>query len=207
MLDMIIHLNSYIDYFINTLGPWFYVLLFIVIFCETGIVFGLLFPGDSLLFAIGVTAAATSINIHTAIITICIAAIAGDSFNYITGKLIGEKIFTPDAKILKASYLKKTNYFFNKYGGKTIIFARFIAFVRTLAPFVAGVSRMNYAKFVLFGTISAILWSCSITYIAFFLSENQFVKRYLSLIIICIVGIVIIHYLIKIFLQKLIAKK
>ncbi|KEI35759.1 VTT domain-containing protein [Allofrancisella frigidaquae] len=207
MFDFIIHFNSYINYFVDTLGVWFYILLFIIIFCETGIVLGIFFPGDSLLFTIGLTAAATSINIHVAVFTICIAAIIGDSCNYITGKFIGEKMFRPHAPILKSAYLEKTKLFLEKNGTKAIIFSRFIAFVRTLTPFVAGISRMNYPKFVILGSLSAIIWSFSITYTVYFFSENKFIKENLSLIIILVIVAVIGQVIFKYILNKIKTKR
>lgn len=207
MFDFIMHFNEYINYFIDTLGIWFYVLLFLVIFCETGIVLGIFFPGDSLLFTIGLTAAATSINIHLAVLSICLGAIIGDSCNYITGKFIGERLFSTHARVLKSAYLIKTKNFLEQYGTKAIIFSRFIAFVRTLTPFVAGISRMNYAKFVFLGTISAIFWSFSITYTVYFFSDNPFVKENLSLIIAIIIVLVVVQVILKSIRNKIKAKK
>ncbi|AIT09009.1 hypothetical protein LO80_02795 [Candidatus Francisella endociliophora] len=207
MFDFILHFNEYINYFINTLGIWFYILLFFIIFCETGIVLGIFFPGDSLLFTIGLTAAATSINIHLAVLSICLGAIIGDSCNYITGKFIGEKLFSTHGRILKSAYLIKTKEFLEQYGTKAIIFSRFIAFVRTLTPFVAGISRMNYAKFVVLGAISAVIWSFSITYTVYFFSDNPFVKQNLSLIIAIIVIVVITQMVLKAIRNKIKAKR
>ena len=203
MIDIILHLNAHINHFIHILGPYFYIALFIIIFLETGMLFGILLPGDSLLFSIGVAAAVTDINIDIAVMTIIIGAVCGDSFNYITGRIVGEKIFTEDSRFLKKSYLDKTHYFFKKYGAKTIILARFIAFVRTFAPFVAGASRMNYFKFVILGIISAAIWACSITYVAFLFSDSHFVKQYLSIIIIVIISIAIMYNLVKYILKKM----
>ncbi|MED7788153.1 VTT domain-containing protein [Francisella sp. 19X1-34] len=207
MFDFIIHFNEYINYFIHSLGIWFYILLFFIIFCETGSVLGIFFPGDSLLFTVGLTAAATNLNIHLAILSICLGAVIGDSCNYIIGKFIGEKMFSSHARVFKKAYLIKTKDFLNKHGNKAIVFSRFIAFVRTLTPFVAGVSRMNYFKFVTFGVISAIIWSFSITYTVYFFSDNPFVKKYLSLIIMLIIAFVIIQMSIKTIKNKIKAKK
>jgi len=207
MFDFILHFNEYINYFIDNLGMWFYIILFFIIFCETGSVLGIFFPGDSLLFTVGLTAAATDLNIHLAVLAICLGAVIGDSCNYVTGKFIGEKIFGTHARFFKTAYLIKTKDFLNKNGSKAIIFSRFIAFVRTLTPFVAGVSRMNYLKFVSFGIVSAIIWSFSITYTVYFFSDNSFVKNNLSLIIVIIVTIVISQMVIKSILSKIKAKK
>ncbi|WP_150466536.1 VTT domain-containing protein [Francisella sp. SYW-9] len=207
MFDFIIHFNEYINYFVNSLGMWFYILLFFIIFCETGSVLGIFFPGDSLLFTVGLTAAATNLNIHLAVLSIFLGAIIGDSCNYITGKFIGEKMFSSHARIFKKAYLIKTKDFLNKHGNKAIIFSRFVAFVRTLTPFVAGVSSMNYFKFVTFGAISAIIWSFSITYTVYFCSDIPFVKKYLSHIIMLVIIFVLIQISYKAIKNKIKAKK
>ena len=207
MFDFILHFNEYINYFIDNLGMWFYIILFFIIFCETGSVLGIFFPGDSLLFTVGLTAAATDLNIHLAVLAICLGAVIGDSCNYVTGKFIGEKIFGTHARFFKTAYLIKTKTFLNKHGSKAIIFSRFIAFVRTLTPFVAGVSRMNYFKFITFGIISAIIWSFSITYTVYFFSDNPFVKHNLSLIIVVIVTAVIFQIILKALYAKIKTKR
>lgn len=207
MFDFIIHFNEYINYFITNLGMWFYVLLFFIIFCEIGIVAGIFLPGDSLLFTVGLTAAATDLNIHLAVLSICLGAILGDTCNYLTGKFIGERMFSTHAKIFKRAYLVKTKNFLEQYGTKAIIFSRFIAFVRTLTPFVAGISRMNYARFVTLGIISAIIWSFSITYTVYFFGNNSFVKSNLSLIILIIIALVVGQMLLKYNINKIKTKR
>ena len=203
MFDIILNLNSHINEFITTLGPYFYLLLFLIIFCETGFLFGIFLPGDSLLFSLGVAAAVTHIDVNAAVFTIIIAAILGDSCNYITGRILGEKLFNEDNKIFKKRYLDQTHLFFEKYGAKTLILARFVAFVRTFAPFVAGASRMNYFKFVILGAISACIWAISITYIAYLFSDNPFVKQNLSLIIMSAICLAIVYNVGKYIFKKL----
>ena len=207
MLDIILHFNMHINHFISVLGIWFYIALFLIIFCETGIVFGILLPGDSLLVALGLAAAATALNVHLVVFTICIAAICGDSFNYITGRIVGTKIFSHQARFLKTEYLITTKYYLEKHGAKAIIFSRFIAFVRTLTPFVAGVSRMNYPKFFIYGVISAIIWPCSIVYTVFAFSNNKFVQDNLSLIIFGVFTVVILQMVVKHLINKQRSKK
>ncbi|AXA33670.1 VTT domain-containing protein [Francisella adeliensis] len=207
MLESLMHFNSNISEFVNGLGPWFYILLFFIIFCETGSIFGIFFPGDSLLFTVGLTAAATGLNIHFAVLAICLGAILGDSCNYITGKLIGDKFFTTHARVFKTAHLIRTKKFMDKHGNKAILFSRFIAFVRTLTPFVAGIGRMNYPKFVLLGVISAIIWSFSITYTVYFFSDNDFVRENLTTIIMLIVIFVAIQTFYKYISNKIKAKK
>ncbi len=207
MFDFIVHFNESINYFITSLGMWFYVLLFFIIFCETGIVLGIFFPGDSLLFTVGLTAAATGLNINLAVLTICLGAIVGDTCNYLTGRFIGDRMFSTHARVLKRAYLVKTKEFLEEYGTKAIIFSRFIAFVRTLTPFVAGISRMNYSKFVTLGIISAIIWSFSITYTIYLFSGYSIIKDNLSLIIMLIIALVVAQVVIKQIINKLKAKK
>ncbi|MFC4891911.1 DedA family protein [Pseudofrancisella aestuarii] len=192
LLDIILHLDQHISTYINLLGNWSYVLLFIVIFCETGLVVTPFLPGDSLLFAIGLTAAATTLNVHLIAPLLVIAAILGDSCNYLIGRYIGKKIFKPDAKVLKTKHLDKTQAFFNKYGGRAIILARFMPLIRTFMPFVAGMSRMNYPKFVALGVIAAIIWVYSVTYTAFIFSNNDFVRHNFGLFIMVIIVVSLI---------------
>lgn len=207
MLESLMHFNSNITGFVNSIGAWFYIVLFFIIFCETGSIFGIFFPGDSLLFTVGITAAASGLNIHLAVFAICMGAIIGDSCNYFTGKLIGNKFFSTHARVFKTAHLIRTKEFMDKNGNKAIIFSRFIAFIRTLTPFVAGISRMNYPKFVLLGIISAIIWSFSITYTVYFFSDNAFVKKNLTTIIMLIVVFVLVQTLYKYISNKIKSKR
>lgn len=186
-------LNSSIIEFIRYAGPWFYVALFAIIFAENGIIFGILLPGDSLLFALGVVAAITGSHVHLAVFTIFIGAVAGDSFNYFTGKFVGEKVFNDDARFFKTAYLEKTKKLLEKHGTKAIVFSRFIAFARTITPFVAGASQMKYSKFVMLGVLSAALWSSSITYTAYMFGTNKFIKNNLGSLILIVIALVLIH--------------
>lgn len=171
---------------------WFYILLFFIVFCETGIVLGIFFPGDSLLFTIGLTGAATTLNVHLVAPILVSAAVCGDFCNYFLGRMIGKRIFKEDAKILKTVDLLKAQEFFNKYGPAAIISARFTPLVRTFMPFTAGMARMKYTKFVAMGIIGAFIWVYSIVYLAFFFSNNAFVKKYFGLFIILIVVVSLI---------------
>ena len=192
ILNIVLHLDQYLSSYISLLGNWSYLLLFTIVFCETGLVVTPFLPGDSLLFVVGLASAATPLNVHIAAITIFFAAILGDSCNYFVGRFIGDKIFKPDAKILKTSHLEKAQTFFNRYGAMAIILARFMPIIRTLMPFTAGMSRMSYPKFVVLGIIGAFIWVYSITYTAFFFSDNAFVKENFGLFII---GIIIVSVL------------
>ncbi|QIV96163.1 membrane-associated protein [Allofrancisella inopinata] len=192
LLHIILHLDEFVSTYINILGDWTYLLLFIVIFCETGLVVTPFLPGDSLLFAIGLTGAVTTLNVHLVAPILVLAAICGDSCNYFLGRFIGKRIFKDDAKILKTAHLIKAQNFFNKYGGRAIIIARFTPLIRTLLPFTAGMSRMSYIKFVVLGAVGAFIWVYSIIYIAFWFSNNAFVRKYFGLFIILIVVVSLI---------------
>ena len=192
LLNIVLHLDQFISTYINILGDWTYLLLFLVIFCETGLVITPFLPGDSLLFAIGLTGAATTLNVHLVASILVAAAVCRDSCNYFLGRMIGKRIFKEDTKILKTAHLLKAQEFFNKYGPATIIFASFTPLVRTFMPFTAGMVRMKYTKFVAMGIIGAFIWVYSIVYLAFFFSNNAFVKKYFGLFIILIVVVSLI---------------
>ncbi|QIV94640.1 VTT domain-containing protein [Allofrancisella frigidaquae] len=192
ILHIILHLDQFISTYINILGDWTYLLLFVVIFCETGLVVTPFLPGDSLLFAIGLTGAVTTLNVHLVAPILVLAAICGDSCNYFLGRFIGKRIFKDDARILKTTHLIKAQNFFNKYGGRAIIIARFTPLIRTLLPFTAGMSRMSYIKFVVLGAVGAFIWVYSIIYIAFWFSNNAFVRKYFGVFIILIVVVSLI---------------
>jgi membrane-associated protein len=187
LLHIILHLDQYLSTYVGFLGNWTYVLLFAIIFCETGLVVTPFLPGDSLLFAIGLTGATTALNIHLVAPILVLAAVCGDSCNYFLGRFIGKKIFKDDAKILKTEYLNKAHSFFEKYGAFAIILARFTPLIRTFMPFTAGMSRMSYPKFVLLGIIGAIIWVYSIVYLAFTFSNNDFVRKYFGVFVILII--------------------
>ncbi len=192
LFHIILHLDQFISTYINILGDWTYLLLFLVIFCETGLVVTPFLPGDSLLFALGLTGAATSLNVHVLAPILVAAAVCGDSCNYFLGRMVGKRIFKDDAKILKTAHLLKAQEFFNKYGAAAIILARFTPLVRTFMPFTAGMARMRYPKFVLMGFLGAFIWVYSIVYLAFFFSNNAFVKKYFGLFVILIIVISLI---------------
>ncbi|NDS71404.1 hypothetical protein FWI81_04340 [Francisella tularensis subsp. holarctica] len=192
LLNIVLHLDQFISTYINILGDWTYLLLFLVIFCETGLVITPFLPGDSLLFAIGLTGAATTLNVHLVAPILVAAAVCGDSCNYFLGRMIGKRIFKDNAKILKTAHLLKAQEFFNKYGSAAIILARFTPLVRTFMPFTAGMARMRYTKFVAMGIIGAFILVYSIVYLAFFFSNNAFVKKYFGLFIILIVVVSLI---------------
>lgn len=159
ILDIILHLDQHLLAWITIFGPWIYVLMFLVIFCETGLVVTPFLPGDSLLFALGaLSALENGLDVWILIISLTIAGILGDTTNYLIGKYLGSKVFDQDICFFKKSYLFQTQAFFAKWGAFTIVAARFAPIVRTFAPFVAGIGSMNYKKFVSYNIVGAVVW-------------------------------------------------
>lgn len=185
----LLHLNEHLAELINYFGVTSYVILFCVIFCETAFVVTPFLPGDSLLFAAGAVVSVTdaNINVHLLVMLLIIAAFAGDAINYWIGRFVGEHCFSENARFLKQRYLKQTHDFFEKYGGKTIIIARFVPIVRTFAPFVAGASYMRYYTFMIYNLTGGILWITSITYAGYFFGTLPIVRDHFSLVIIFII--------------------
>lgn len=158
-VDLFLHLDDHLKTVIQDYGTWTYVILFLIIFCETGLVFTPFLPGDSLLFAAGTFAAIGDLNMGFIFLLLSVAAILGDAVNYWIGFLAGPQMFRKaDSRFFKKAYLDKTQGFYEKYGGKTIILARFVPIVRTFAPFVAGIGRMKYRTFFMYNVIGALLW-------------------------------------------------
>ncbi len=188
--DLFVHLDDHLHAIIRAFGAWTYVILFLVIFCETGLVVTPFLPGDSLLFATGALAASGSLSATALFLLLCAAAILGDTVNYWIGERVGVRVFRDDARILKTSYLRKTEEFFEKYGGKTIILARFIPVVRTFAPVVAGVAEMDYRRFVTFNVVGGVVWGAGVTLAGYLLGSSiHDIDRWLLPIIGLIVAI------------------
>ncbi len=190
LIDILLHLDKYLDSVIRNYGSLTYVLLFLIIFCETGLVVTPILPGDSLLFAVGAFAALGSIDLGLVITLLSIAAIAGDTVNYWIGRIVGRKVFTKEKSLFfNKEYLVRTNLFYQKYGGKTIIIARFIPIIRTFAPFVAGIGRMTYGRFIAYNVIGGIGWITAFVLAGYFFGNIPFVKNNFSLIILAIIFI------------------
>ena len=180
-------------------GIWIYAILFLIIFCETGLVVTPFLPGDSLLFASGavVAASAGGLNIHVMVMILLLAAVLGDAVNFVVGKYFGEKLFAqPDSRVFKPEYLTKTHDFYAKYGGKTIILARFVPIVRTFAPFVGGMGKMHYGQFVRYNIIGGIAWVASLTYLGYFFGNLEVVKNNFGKVVI---GIIVISLMPMVF--------
>ncbi|AIY79308.1 DedA family protein [Clostridium botulinum] len=190
IVDIFIHMNKYIGMIINNYGMQTYLILFIVVFCETGLVVTPFLPGDSLIFAAATFAAMGALNIYILVILLIFAAILGDTVNYEIGRLFGNKLIKNN--IVKKDHIEKTNKFYEKHGVKTIMFARFIPIVRTIAPFVAGIGKMNYKDFILFNVIGGNLWVMILSICGYFFGNIRFVRNNLSIILI---GMIIISVL------------
>ncbi|MBF7682611.1 DedA family protein [Acinetobacter sp. B5B] len=197
IINFILNIDQHLFDFIVQYGKWIYAILFIIIFVETGLVVMPFLPGDSMLFAAGALAASTGVmDPTTLIILLCIAAILGDTLNYHIGRYIGPRVFEMDSRFIKKEHLIKTQAFFEKHGGKTIIFARFLPFFRTFAPFVAGASSMNYRYFLMFNVVGAILWISSFIILGYFFGNLPVVKDNFTHLII---GIIILSILPAVF--------
>jgi len=174
-------------------GPWLYGILFLVIFAETGLVVFPFLPGDSLLFIAGTVVAAASLNVHVLVLVLAAAAILGDSVNYGIGRYIGPKAFSrPDSRWFRQDHLRRTQAFYDKYGGVTIIIGRFVPIIRTFAPFLAGVAQMSYARFLSYNVIGGFMWIASLVYAGYLFGNIPWVKDNLSFIVIGIVVVSLI---------------
>ena len=208
IIDFILHIDQHLTELAAQYGVWIYGILFLIIFCETGLVVMPLLPGDSLLFAAGSIAAIGEMNIHLMVVLLIIAAILGDAVNFMIGKFFGEKLFAnPNSKIFKQSHLQKTQQFYAKHGGKTIILARFIPIVRTFAPFVAGMGHMTYHHFLAYNVIGGVLWVTIFSYLGYFFGNLPIVKDNLSLVLIAIIVLSVLPGIIEIIRHKRAANK
>ena len=191
LFDFIIHIDKYLGSIIQNYGIFSYLMLFLIIFLETGLVITPFLPGDSLIFVSGTFAAKNLINVYLLFLVLIIAAILGDTVNYWIGNYFGENVFIK-SKFFKKEYLDKTKEFYNKYGGKTIIIARFIPIIRTFAPFVAGVGKMEYLKFLSFNVIGGVGWVGIFLFGGYFFGGISFVQENLSTIVLIIIFVSLI---------------
>lgn len=189
-IDFFLHLDRHLSEIVNQMGGWTYVILFLVIFAETGLVVTPILPGDSLLFAVGAIAAlpASGLDIVTVTSLMFVAAILGDATNYAIGKYLGPKVFKKEEGLfLNRNHLVKTQLFYEKYGGKTIILARFIPIIRTFAPFVAGIGNMGYLRFAAFNVIGAFFWVLPFTIAGYYFGSLPFVKQSFHYVVLAII--------------------
>ncbi|MBD3725583.1 MAG: DedA family protein [Moraxella osloensis] len=199
LVDFILHIGDHLQELVKNYGNWIYAILFAIVFCETGLVVLPFLPGDSMLFAAGTIAAVGDMNIFVLISLLIVAAILGDFVNFEIGKHFGQKLFSnPNSKIFKQSYLQQTHDYYEKYGGRTIIIARFIPIVRTFAPFVGGMGNMNYAQFARYNIVGAVLWVVSFTTLGYFFGQLPFVKEHFSWIMIAIIVFSVVPMIVEI---------
>lgn len=188
IFSILLHIDVHLAEWASAYGGWIFFILFLVIFCETGLIVTPFLPGDSLLFVTGAIAATGAFDIHLMVLTMVIAAILGDTVNYHVGKYLGAKAFqSGNSRIFKPAYLEKTNAFYAKHGGKAIIIARFMPIVRTFAPFVAGMGHMHYPRFLFFNVVGSLVWVLSISYLGYFFGNIPVVKNNLGILIVLIV--------------------
>jgi len=203
LIDFILHIDKHLAELVNTFGSLTYAILFLIVFCETGLVVLPFLPGDSLLFVSGTLSATGAMDVHLLVGLLIAAAIIGDTVNYTIGRKLGLKLFAnPNSKIFRREYLEKTHAFYERHGGKTIILARFVPIVRTFAPFVAGAGEMSYGRFLLFNVVGAVAWVGSFTYLGFFFGNLPVIKSNLSLLIVGIIFVSILPGLFEFVRQK-----
>ena len=206
-IDFILHIDQHLLALSAQYGIWIYAILFIIVFCETGLIITPFLPGDSLLFAAGGIAALGGMDIHLMVMLLFVAAILGDALNFTVGKYFGGRLFAnPNSKIFRREYLDKTHRFYEKHGGKTIIIARFVPIVRTFAPFVAGMGKMHYAKFIRYNIIGGFLWVILFSYAGYFFANFPVVKNNLGLVMGGIIIVSILPGAVKIARAKLAVK-
>jgi membrane-associated protein len=187
-IDLLLHIDRYLPGLIHQYGHWIYALLFLIVFCETGLVVTPLLPGDSLLFVAGTLAAAGSLDVNMLCILLVIAAIAGDTVNYWIGAWVGPRVFhESNARFFKKEYLDRTHRFYERFGGKTIIIARFVPIVRTFAPFVAGIGRMSYTRFLVYNVTGGFLWVYSLTWCGYLFGNLPVVRENYSTVVLAII--------------------
>ena len=207
ILDYLLHIDKYLETLLNQYQNWFYIILFLLIFIETGLVVMPFLPGDSLLFAAGMLAAAfpDQLNIYIVLGLLWIAAILGDTVNYTIGKTLGTKLVTAKIfgkRIIQDSAIQKTESFFQQYGSKTIVIARFVPIVRTLAPFVAGVSKMHYGTFIKYNLIGGTIWVIGITLAGYFLGTIPIIKNNFEIVVMLIIAFSLVPIIIEFIKSK-----
>ncbi len=208
VIDFIIHIDVHLSEIIQSYGMWTYLILFLIIFCETGLVVTPFLPGDSLLFAAGAFAARGDLNVLWLFILLSVAAILGDTANYWIGNIVGPKVFHQEhVKFLNKEYLNRTHLFFERYGGKTIIIARFVPIIRTFAPFVAGIGSMTYVRFISYNVLGGIVWIASFAFAGYFFGNIPMVKKNFTLVIFAIIIISILPGVIEFMRQHRLRKK
>ena len=203
LVDLILHLDKYLGQIIQTYGTWTFLLMFFVIFMETGFVVTPFLPGDSLIFAAGTFAGLGYLHVGILFIVFAAAAIAGDTANYWIGHFIGPRAFSGNIRFLKKEYLDRTHAFYEKHGGKTIIIARFIPIIRTFAPFVAGIGAMTYPKFIAYNVIGGLAWTALFTFVGYFFGNLPVVQNNFTIVIMAIIFISLLPVFIELINSRL----
>ena len=208
LFDIFMHLDRHLGSVIQAYGIWTYLILFLIIFCETGLVVTPILPGDSLLFAAGAFAAIGALDVLWLFGLLTVAAVAGDTLNYWIGHYLGPKVFhKKDVRFLNREYLDRTHRFYEKHGGKTIIIARFMPIIRTFAPFVAGIGKMTYMRFIGYNVSGGILWIASFVFGGYFFGNIPMVKRNFTLVIVAIIVLSVMPGFIEFLRHRLKASK
>jgi membrane-associated protein len=198
-IDVVLHLERYLDSWTLAYGAWMYAILFLVIFAETGLVVTPFLPGDSLLFAVGAIAARGILSLPLLLLGLSVAAIVGDALNYAIGRYFGGFVTRRFSRIVKPQYIERTHEFYEKYGNRTIVLARFVPIVRTIAPFVAGIAQMRYRDFGLYNIVGGIFWICSMTIAGYALGNLEVIRKNFSLVVLAIVFISVLPMIVEFF--------
>ena len=203
LFDFVLHIDKNLELLISQYGVWLYLILFVIVFCETGLVVTPFLPGDSLLFAAGALAASTGqLNVFILWVLLCVAAVLGDTVNYAIGKKLGVSIFSDNARVLKTQYLRKTEAFYEKHGNKTIILARFVPIVRTFAPFVAGVGSMQYRRFITYNVIGGVVWVTLFLTVGYLIGNIPIIKNNFSLVTILIIIVSVVPMVLEVLKER-----
>jgi membrane-associated protein len=203
LVDVLIHLDRHLSEIIQQYGVWTYLILFLIVFCETGLVVTPFLPGDSLLFAVGTFAAIGALDLWLAMALLTAAAILGDSVNYAIGARVGPRVFRQEGgRFLNRKHLERTHDFYERYGAKTIVIARFVPIVRTFAPFVAGIGLMHYGRFLFYNVTGALLWILSLVLGGYLFGNIPIVRRNFSLVILAIIVLSILPGIVEVWRQR-----
>ena len=207
-IDFIIHIDKHLADIVNQYQSWTYLILFVIIFCETGLVVTPFLPGDSLLFAAGAVAAlpGNPLSVYSISLLLMAAAFIGDNTNYFIGRLLGKRVYEKNFRLIRREYLDKTHSFYEKHGGKTLVIARFMPIIRTFAPFVAGVGEMTYRRFLVFCIVGNVLWVNLFAFAGYYIGNSPIIKKNFSLVIFLIIFVSLIPSLVAV-AKQLFAKK
>lgn len=202
LIELFLHLDKHLHVVIQQYGLWTYLLLFTIIFLETGLVVTPFLPGDSLLFAAGAFAGLGSLELGSLFLLLSLAAVIGDTANYWIGHFIGPKAFSGNVRFLKKEYLERTHDFYERHGGKTIILARFVPIIRTFAPFVAGIGEMSYGRFITYNIVGGVVWVALFTFGGYFFGNLAFVKNNFTFVVLAIIFVSVLPGAIEIWKER-----